>query len=643
MIPARRNLWLSTLLLLAIMAVLIRQWPQRSLWYDETVNAYFAEHSWSDLWDWCTRTDNQMPLDFAVLKLWSTLAGTSEFALRALSVGCAGLAVAGIIALGRRLSGRAAGGWLAALALALSQSFLYAAYEVRPYALLLALFTWSSVVFWALWERYEQPRSPLDRRYARLLALYLVLALALIYTHYTAFVALAAHGLYAGEQTLTRRSRRRVTILAHLGIGLALGYAPWLLALSGRDVRAGTAYAGRVKLGTALQTHIDFYAYGQRIVPQDAPPYTLAVVLLLTGLIVGWLLLLRHTASGRTGFVFALLMLIVPLGGLVLMVYGVQAKLSGRHGWPAWIGIALVLGLGLAALDRWRRVRWLLWTAACVVIALPATTHYQPIYNSYLREAFAYVNQHSETGDVLVLRDGTLFTAAGYYHARLPWIGLPSDRLTDVNRFLFFDDAAHDLDALIQRTHARRVWVIAWQGAIMDPQNLVEGILDATGERQPLEDSYGFGDVAVALYHVRERPLSLYQQVSALPPVAQTPPDGPISYGGYVLNRGPIPHGGIVAIQTWWKRGRSIMPGMRVSVRLYDTRGNFYTQFDQPPVSPSFGQENWPPDSLILSRFFLWVPATIPPGPAEVRMLIYDMAGTFKPISVPLGRVEIRD
>jgi hypothetical protein len=85
------------------------------------------------------------------------------------------------------------------------------------------------------------------------------------------------------------------------------------------------------------------------------------------------------------------------------------------------------------------------------------------------------------------------------------------------------------------------------------------------------------------------------------------------------------------------------MPGMRVSVRLYDASGSFYVQFDQPPVSPSFGQENWQPGSPILSRFMLWVPPTMPSGPAEVRLLIYDMEGTFEPITVPVDHVEIRD
>ena len=57
------------------------------------------------------------------------------------------------------------------------------------------------------------------------------------------------------------------------------------------------------------------------------------------------------------------------------------------------------------------------------------------------------------------------------------------------------------------------------------------------------------------------------------------------------------------------KRGGSaakrVMPGLRVSVRLYGADGNYYAQVDQPPVTASFGQEHWQIGSPILSQFTL--------------------------------------
>jgi hypothetical protein len=454
-------------------------------------------------------------------------------------------------------------------------------------------------------------------------------------------MAPAAHGVYVGWRTLAHRSRRRMVILAHLAAGITLGYLPWILALSGRDVRAGTAYADRITPLAALKTYVEFYAYGQSIVPKDTPPYCwIAAGLIAAAAVIG-LRVHRKDAIRLRGVLFALLLAAVPLIALLVMVYGVQAKLSGRHGWPVWAGAALLVGVGLAALDRARWFRWPVWGAALLIVASPARVDTQPIYNSYLREAFAYINSHAQPGDVLILRDGTLFTAAGYYEARVPWTGLPPDKLTDVNRFLFFDEALDRLSALADAHDARRVWVVAWQGHIMDPQNLVAGILDVIGQPVPLADSPGFGDVAVSLYELRQSPDTLRERVAALQVEAQVPPDGPLYYGGYVLNEGPIPPGGTLQIQTWWQRGAAILPGLRVSLRLYGSDGSLYAQFDQPPVSPSFGQENWLPGSPILSRFTLLAPLEMPSGPAQVRMILYDAQGAFDPIMVTVDRVEI--
>jgi hypothetical protein len=636
---ARRTLAVSTVLLLAIAALLVMQWPDRSLWYDETVNAYFAGERWTAIWEWCTAIDNQVPLHFAALKVWGMGLGTGEFALRAFSFFCALLGVAGLIALGQRVAGRESAGWLAAAALALSQSFLYAAFEVRAYGLALALFAVSSVALWSLWERYADGTRPLDRGYAARLALYLGLALGLVYTHYTGFIALAAHGVYLVWRTLLAASRRRATLLAHLGLGLALGYVPWIVALAGRDIRAGTAYAGHIPPDAALRTYVDFFAYGQQLLPEGSFPYAGAIAGLAIACGAAWMIARRRDPAGLRGAALAASVALVPLAGLVVMVYAVQAKLSGRHGWPVWLGAALVIGLGLAAFEPRRWLRWPVWIAALALVWLPSRAALRPVYDSHLREAFAYINENAEDGDVLVLRDGTLFTAAEYYGAALPWIGLPPDKLTDVERTLFFDEAAADLQALVTREDARRVWVVAWQGHIMDPQDLVAGILEMIGDPQPI--GRPFGDVFVSMYTLRAEPRALAEHVAEMRPIVQTPPDGPIYLGGYVVEPGPVMRGGIIHVHTWWQRGDTVMPDMRVSVRLYNARGTFYTQHDQPPVAPWFGQEHWQPGSPVLSRFTLWIPAEIPADTLDARMLLYDMQGSFEPIPVEIGSIEV--
>jgi hypothetical protein len=632
----RQRLWAAGLILLAIAAGLAAQWPGRGLWYDETVNAYFAGQPWSALWEWCTQVDNQVPLHFALLKLWAGAGGTSEFALRAVSFWSALLAAAGLLALGRRMGGATAGA-LAAGAFALTQSFAYAAFEVRPYGLALALAAWSSVVLWEVWRRCGA-MSHRDRRCPGLFLAYWLLAVGLLYTHYTGALILAVHGAAVGWRVWRVPSRRRVAMAALLAAGVAAGYLPWAIALAGRDVRAGTAFADRITPAESFDAYLTFYAHGQRAVPPDAPPYGWAMVAVIAGAGALWLALRRIHRRPIHTLALPLLATLLPLAALIVMVYGVQAKLSGRHGWVAWLGAALIVGVGLAAL---RRARWPVWAGALLVLWLPATASYPPTYHSYLREAFAYLRQHAAPGDVLLLRDGTLFTAAGYYDAALPWTGLPPDKLTDVNRFLFFDEAITALDALIDANGAQRVWVLAWQGDIMDPQNLVGGMLEYLGEPEPLPGAFGFGDVSLARYRLLRDPADLRARVHALQPVVQAPPDGPLYLGGYVLGADTVPRGGVVHLHTWWQRGATVMPEVRASVRLYASDRHFHAQLDQPPAGPSFGQENWAAGQPVLGRYALSVPLDMLPGAAEVRLILYDMQGAFAPVEVVVDRLTI--
>lgn len=640
---AARPIWISALVLLIGAASLIARWPERGLWYDETVNAHFASESWDAIFEWTARIDNQVPLHFALLKLWAGAAGTSEFALRAFSFLCALLLLAGLIALGHRAGGRIAAGWWAALAFIPAQSFVYAAFEVRPYGLALALFAWSSALLWGLWTRCGSRRDAPERGCAALFAAYVLTALALLYTQYTGFLAVGVQAAYFGWRALRAPTRRRITLLALAGGGLALGFLPWILALAGRDIRAGTAYAGHIPPADALRTYVEFFAYGQNVLAETPPPrYAWAIATLVAAAIpLWWAGYPRSERAWKRAF-FAVLALLVPLVTLLVLVYGVQGKLSGRHAWPAWLGAALLLGLGLDALRRLGVLSWPVRAAFLLVIALPATANLRPVYNSYLREAFATVEQQAAPGDVLILRDGTLFTAASYYKAAVPWIGLPPERITDVNRFLFLPEALDELTPFLGEQNARRAWVLSWQGHIMDPQNLVGGLLELIGTRERVDR--GFGDVSLALYTLHAAPGAAAERVQGLQPLAQVPGGGPVLLGGYLLNGDPVPRGAPLVIHTWWERGAQIVPGLRVSLRLYGADGEIYAQWDQPPVGPTFGQELWPEGVPLLSRFDqLAVPAGMPPGAAEIRVVIYDAGGAFEAFPVPLAALTIAE
>jgi hypothetical protein len=185
------------------------------------------------------------------------------------------------------------------------------------------------------------------------------------------------------------------------------------------------------------------------------------------------------------------------------------------------------------------------------------------------------------------------------------------------------------------------VWVLPWQGDIMDPQNLVAGILERVGHQQPLVGTTGFGDVQLSLYALRDAPSVVVRDLDAMAPLVQVAPDGPALLGGEAITPSPIPQGGLVEVHTWWLRGTRLIADLRMSVRLYDAGGTFHTQIDQPPAGWTFGQDLWETGVPVLGRTLLWVPTTMPRGRAYVRIVIYDMAGEITPNTVDVAEVTV--
>lgn len=107
-----------------------------SLWFDEQASVFFSDQPFARLWsDWMLRETNP-PLYYSLLKVWRAVAGSSDVAIRALSVAGSLLAIALLYRLAARLYGRAAGLIAAALA-ALSGQHLYYAEQARGYIFLL--------------------------------------------------------------------------------------------------------------------------------------------------------------------------------------------------------------------------------------------------------------------------------------------------------------------------------------------------------------------------------------------------------------------------------------------------------------------------------------------------------------------------
>jgi hypothetical protein len=224
-------------------------------------------------------------------------------------------------------------------------------------------------------------------------------------------------------------------------------------------------------------------------------------LLMILGALLGWRA--KRWLAALTGLAIT----IGPVAIVAGLVY-FKPKLAGRYAWPAWIGFDLLAGLFVVALARYRRA---LAVIALIVLIVVATAPWlidergHPP-DSDFRGAFAYLCTHGDSADAIALRDGTLFVAARYYGRRPPClterrtVDLPKALMTDVETALTLPETQAAM-ADISARQPPSVWVVSWQGDVMDPQGLAYALLDGTGEHSVVARL--FGDVRLDRY---ERP-----------------------------------------------------------------------------------------------------------------------------------------
>jgi len=650
------RLYISVGLLLGIIALLALAWPRGGLWYDEALTTYVATDSWQTLWHWVTQVDIQVPFHYVLLRLWTGLAGNSEVTLRALSALCIPLAAAGTIASVRRLTRWQTPAWIAGILVGTLPGVFWIAYEVRAYATALALYAWATAFLIALMDWVLNGRSlPLRQRW--MILGYAALMAATLYTHYTAMGAFVGHLALVGfvvVEALIRKGTRRARLgTLILSIALAgIAFLPWIPVVFARGAADRSFFPGdHILPSRSLEVMAAFTMLGrqdQPNLPEIARTFG-SIYEVLIGL--GLLGVLSQRIRGAT--LKAVILAVVPLVLVMALLY-VNPKLTGRYFWPAWIGLNMLAAIAVTFI-AWRRTAPAL-ALTIVLVALPWLSGERgKSPESDYRGAFAFLCTEGTPDDVILLRDGTLFVTADYYGKRAPCdsprktYGMPDALITDVTRYLSLGETQGVMKEIAERKPPN-VWVIAWQGDIMDPQGLTYALLDATSTHSI--STRMFGDVRLDRYTQIDAQALAEMSIRGPLPFAswlnlKPSDDAPtlIATRWFTPDRDamrPLKAGDKIVIQAWWSRGTRLYPELRVSPRLTTLdQGWTYTQDDQPPAGWHFYDDRWDPAVPALGRYELTIGPDVPAGKIAVRYNVYDTKGRWAPISIPLGEIVV--
>ena len=347
--PVRRTAAWWLLVLAVGLGAVARLRTGSALWLDEALSVEIARRPVPDLLE-ALRRDGSPPLYYLLLHAWTSVLGTSDLAVRALSALASLAALPVVWAVGRRLGGpRVAAAAL--LLLAVNPFAVRYATEARMYALVQLL---AAAGLLAVLRALERPAA------ARLVPVGLCSG-ALALTHYWSLFLVAATAVALLALAVRAEHRAALRVLGALAGGLAL-LLPWLPSFLFQVQRTGAPWS--------QPPHVVDLWYALVAWSGGGAGPAVVLTLVTAGLLV--LALVGHRADGGVllrGPVDATTAVLIGVaaGGVLL---GVVLSMGGVGGYaPRYTSGALVP----CALAAARGVRALPPRAASVVLAVAAT------------------------------------------------------------------------------------------------------------------------------------------------------------------------------------------------------------------------------------------------------------------------------
>ncbi|MGC8873529.1 MAG: glycosyltransferase family 39 protein [Chloroflexia bacterium] len=636
--PDRHLPWHLLLLgSITLLGILLRclTLSRQSLWLDEAYTVVEAGRPWPDLFRALFDPRQGYPLYILSMRLWITLFGSGEAALRWPSA-LAGTATVPLFYLfARDRVGRRAA-LLAAALLSFSPIAVWYAQEAKAYAaaLLLSVATWLAL------------GKALGRRNAWFWAGFLLLSLLSLLAH-RLIAILTLLGQIAFLLLGARGARRRLL----LGVALAVSLIVLWLGLG----QVGTApqfSAPRdplVVLDAFSELSLHIRAHSP--LPGEGPdrrPFLLpfAIVALCGAAALGS----KGKAEERRFFVTAL---VVP-GAAFFAFYLIRPLYYARYLLGLLPPYLLLLALGFKALWSWSaRLRrtgdraFGLLTAALGLLSgllIPATSlrevwwhHFsgQP-HKEQFREATSYLQEHVHPGDLVLVHPNYILPAVSYYAQRRPDVPLElytmRDLLTEGYSFRAFEA---DMDRLT--TGRRRAWLLLapFHERTADPRRWVYEWFTLNPFLR-CDEQHWVGLDLYAISFNAERRVGF--------PEPQIPLQA--SFGGMVHLFGadlqlwttPVRPGGTIPLTLYVEGLQPNLPRLETVVFLVDEHDDARASAGGEPLGGFLPTSLWQPRDEFLDFYEIELPAGLPPGRYRIQVGYRPLEATGSPLLLPDGR-----
>ena len=390
-------------LLIILLALLLRlpAIGRESLWMDEAISYLVAYLPIEQILNNAAQSSHP-PLYYLFLYMWKFVVPDTDSGLRLLNVFWNLLLLPAVYLLTMAWTGKRPLSLLAAFIIAISPFQILYSHELRMYAQLMTLITWS---VWAYWQARKTGRW-------NWWLLFTILMLTAVYTHLFALLVLAAIGIFALVRRENKVALRNTIIVTAVTLLLFLPWAQLVLAESQKglgSLRPLISTPARDILKPLLTPA--FLLFGMA----SSVPLVAITLFLMAALLIIWAMEARKQwkTSFSDGAILLGLILLFVLG-VPLLVYIIRPFFLPERTMAAAAPFLAIL-LAWSITRKASPLPYLVGASILVMLFSTAAYHFNGLIKPPYRDVMALIESEWQPNDIIMdTSDGSYLPALRY-------------------------------------------------------------------------------------------------------------------------------------------------------------------------------------------------------------------------------------